>query len=307
MKILTGDVWKQINSKLTNHIKIEAAIAYVTSNNLKLKKGDVLICDASKRCIANGETSANILEHYFKKGVVIYSKEKLHAKVLRSKDFVVIGSANLSLNSAESLVEAALFTNDKASISQIAAFIYSIKKKLIPLNSEDISKLKSIAVVRRLPALSKRKENIESFGTNNWILPVHDLKEKIVELEKKYTEPRIKEISQRTGLLQDDIQFIRCTGKRNLVKVGKQGDRLMQIYKNKETKRSVVISFCPIIDITRENGITRFYYDSRDSIEVSWTEFERKTKKLELGRPVKKNSYRSVSDNDVVLLSTVFK
>ncbi|MGI8581858.1 MAG: hypothetical protein ACR2KX_06675 [Chitinophagaceae bacterium] len=242
-----------------------------------------------------------------KKGVVIYSKEKLHAKVLRSKDFVVIGSPNLSLNSAESLVEAALFTNDKASISQIAAFIYSIKKKLTPLNSEDISKLKNIPVVRRVPALSKRKENIESFGTNNWILPVHDLKERIVELEKRYTEPKIKEISKRTGLLQDDIRFIRCTGKRRLVKVGKQGDRLMQIYKNKETKRSVVISFCPIIDVTREIGITRFYYDSRDSIEVSWTEFERKTKKLELGRPVKKNSYRSVSDNDVVLLSTVFK
>ena len=59
IRIISGDIWKQVNSKIKNANKIEAAIAYVTSNNLKLKRDDILICDASIRAISNGETKAN--------------------------------------------------------------------------------------------------------------------------------------------------------------------------------------------------------------------------------------------------------
>ena len=35
-----------------------------------------MICDASKKAIANGETTAKALEHYFKKGVIDYVRVK---------------------------------------------------------------------------------------------------------------------------------------------------------------------------------------------------------------------------------------
>src|SRR5881394_1776589 len=111
-KLLTGDIWKKVNEIVAIDQNKIVAIAYVTSVNLQLKKGDVLICNASESAIKNGETSAKTLEDYLNKGVEIYTHSTLHCKIFLSNDYLVLGSANLSNNSAERLVESAVITKD---------------------------------------------------------------------------------------------------------------------------------------------------------------------------------------------------
>ena len=113
-QFLTGDIWKGVNKLFAKRQKKIACIAYVTSDKLKLTKGDILICDASNFAIKFGMTSiAKTLDTYFKNGVELYSKENLHSKLLLTDKFLVIGSANLSKNSAEILTESSVVTQSK--------------------------------------------------------------------------------------------------------------------------------------------------------------------------------------------------
>ena len=82
-RILTDNVWKQIASLARACKRRSAALAYVSTDNyVSFKKGDILVCDASDAAIKSGETSAAILARYYKKGVQLYSRTSLHAKVL---------------------------------------------------------------------------------------------------------------------------------------------------------------------------------------------------------------------------------
>src|ERR1035437_1145037 len=111
-QFLTGDIWKEVNKLFVKRQKKTACIAYVTSDTLQLTKGDTLICDASDYEIKFGATSAKVLDTYFKKRVTILSNQNLHSKLLLTNSFLVIGSANLSNRSADTLVESAVVTDN---------------------------------------------------------------------------------------------------------------------------------------------------------------------------------------------------
>ncbi len=59
---ITGDIWSEVNKRLTKQQNKTACIAYVTTDNLELSEGDILICDASnyaiKRLSAQHKTAA---------------------------------------------------------------------------------------------------------------------------------------------------------------------------------------------------------------------------------------------------------
>ncbi len=307
MKLVTGNVWEKVNSEIRKSSKIDAAIAYVTATNLGLKKGDTLICDASVNAIKNGETSAKALEYYYKKGVSIFSKKNLHAKVFRTSNLAVIGSANLSKSSAKVLVEGSVISRDKSMLAQLGAFIYAIKKGSKPLGESEINKLKEIPVIRRGGIAFGKRKHLENFGSNNWIIPVHDLTEKVLIEEEQITALKTKQVSKKMGVREGDISFIRFVGKHKFVTKAKPGDRLLQLYRARKSKRVSVLSFCPILDKEKIGNTIWFYCDARDVKEISWTQFSRKGTKLELIRPVKRSSFRTISESDAILIDTVFR
>jgi hypothetical protein len=116
-QLLSGDIWAQVNKILKKEKEKIACIAYVTSAELQLTKGDTLICDASTYSIKCGTTSATTLNKYYKRGVKIYCNQQLHSKLLLTDNFLVIGSANLSESSAKNLVESSIVTYNDISIS----------------------------------------------------------------------------------------------------------------------------------------------------------------------------------------------
>ena len=126
-KLIIGDIWKEVNALVIDYKKQKTAvIAYVTTTKLLLAENDILICDASENQINSGQTSVKTLQAYLSKGVEIYSIENLHAKFLFSEDFVVAGSANLSINSAENLIETALYSNSTEAIQSLNSFKQSL-------------------------------------------------------------------------------------------------------------------------------------------------------------------------------------
>ena len=148
-KFITEDVWKKVNDLISNSDKKKMiSIAYVTSNSLKLTKGDILICDSSDYSIRNGQTSVDVLQEYLSQGVEIYSLEQLHSKFLVSDDFLIIGSANLSKNSAENLIESAVIMNSKVLIEEAIMFFSKLMTISENISTERIRELAKIPIKR---------------------------------------------------------------------------------------------------------------------------------------------------------------
>lgn len=115
LKVLTVDIWNQVAEKANGH-RMVVAVAFVTDiGKLKMKKGDVLICDASDKNVSAGVVDRDLLAKLHRKGVIIIHHANLHAKCARfgrGKRYTLVGSSNLSHNSSETLEEVAVITDD---------------------------------------------------------------------------------------------------------------------------------------------------------------------------------------------------
>lgn len=75
---------------------------------MPLRKGDMLVCDASPAAIKRRLTSTKALRQYDRNGVAVFSLAGLHAKVIAAKGFAWVGSTNASENSRDNLIEASV-------------------------------------------------------------------------------------------------------------------------------------------------------------------------------------------------------
>lgn len=221
---ITGDIWNEVNKLFARQQKKFACIAYVTSDNLKLTKADTLICDASTFAIKFGETSAKILDAYFRKGVKLYSNQQLHSKLLLTDRFLVIGSANLSKNSAEKLIESAVVTDNDIFLSQAKAFCYKLAEESLLLTRKDIDKLLKIKVVKRpfKPAV-KSGVRQNKFGNRYWFIPAFQLKDKIYNKIKDDVERTTSSISKKENIGEENISFLRWKTNTEFSKMAKAG------------------------------------------------------------------------------------
>lgn len=166
---LTGDIWGEVNKRLTKQQNKTACIAYVTSDILELSEGDTLICDASNYAVNRGQTAANILKKYYEKGIILFSNEQLHSKILLTDKFLVVGSTNLSKNSAERLIESAIIIESDILISQAIAFCHNLKEESTLLNERDIQRLLDIEVEKQTyKSTGSSKVREKKFGQNYW-------------------------------------------------------------------------------------------------------------------------------------------
>ena len=125
---------------------VVAAVGYIGVNAptvMPLRRGDILVCDASDPAIRGRLTSAAALATFHRKGVAVFSVDGLHAKVIASTAFAWIGSANASKNSEDGLIEAsARLTGPQA--RQLHAWANGLATEDAALGSSDIRRLKEI-------------------------------------------------------------------------------------------------------------------------------------------------------------------
>lgn len=146
------NLWSTIRAaSKTNHAK-HVAVAYVgDAEAMEWHVGDVLVCDASNQAIASGATSVAALRTLFEAGVLIYSSERLHAKVYVIGPQVIVGSPNLSGSSQQRLMEAGVFSDESNVIADARDFV---------LKLQATEQLVDNAFLRRIEGISTRPDGI---------------------------------------------------------------------------------------------------------------------------------------------------
>ncbi len=121
--------WKEISSRVPSAKKVVAAVAYIGiggSDYLPLRPGDELVVHLSLGAVKQGVTDPREIEKLIKRGVDVFTRSTLHAKVVVIDDVVIASSANISQNARHYLDEAAILSTSPATVQAAKRFIRSL-------------------------------------------------------------------------------------------------------------------------------------------------------------------------------------
>jgi len=306
-QLLTGNIWKQISSKARKEKRRLAAVAYVSdATQLRLRKGDVLICDASDRVIKSGGTTAAALRRYLGAKVELFHYSNLHAKLVVLGPHVLVGSCNLSDSAANTLREIALLSSRSSIRSQAVAFIRQTQSQAKAINGEFVDRIAKIKVVKRKWASKVRRKNIQELGRRTWVVRTSELDETRYQDEAADVRQAEKQVINLFSEASSEVGWIRWTYKCGFLNLAKRGDTIIQLYSAEKGKRVTAYEPVAILKRQERKKWTRFYYEEReDGREMSWTSFERKLKKLGINS-IRKASTRELTSTEAVLIDTIW-
>ncbi len=121
-----NEVWKDLTARIRNAKRVYASVAYFGKGGLRwapLSRGDVLVIDMSINACKQGVTNPREIRKLVRRGVNVFSRANLHAKVVVADDVAIVGSANVSNNSANVLDEAAVVTDSPGVVRAARHFI----------------------------------------------------------------------------------------------------------------------------------------------------------------------------------------
>lgn len=238
--------WRSITADIARKRRdpIVAAIGYVGSNAmsvLPLRDGDFLICDASERAIKQGVTSAEALSQFKRNSVRVFSVEGLHSKVVSSKKFAWVGSANASSNSRDNLIEASVRI-EGPECQKALKWALSLATDDAELTKGDIQALKRIPISWeargglpskrvRVPTFPKKLASLHILEFTN---EAHQYVVKVAEKE----ESVVKKTLKTSGTT---LEWFEWVDKLNKIKNVKVGDWFIDISFGRLGKPSRVI------------------------------------------------------------------
>lgn len=156
IEFIDHDAWRHITARVKRQrSRCHAAIAYFGmdgSELLPLRRGSVLVVNASEDAVRAGQTHPGELLKLIQKGVAVYSFATLHAKVVVVGNEVFVGSMNVSRRSERYLVEAAIRTDHRIAVSKARQFVESLT--LVDIGPEEARRLMSLYRPPKLPPLS---------------------------------------------------------------------------------------------------------------------------------------------------------
>jgi hypothetical protein len=126
-QLLTANIWKSITGAIKRSRRpAYVAVAYFgqgASKLLPLRPNSRLVVDASENAVKSGQTHPADLKVLQKSGVIIYSVPRLHAKIYVCEGVAMIGSANASRRSSETLIESMLRTTEPRIVLAAKSFV----------------------------------------------------------------------------------------------------------------------------------------------------------------------------------------
>lgn len=124
--IVTAHVWGEIGEVLSSTGPRRVAVAFLGADAPalmpKLGRGDVLVCNASERALKLGATNPAALKAFLDRGVAVFSRADLHAKVYVARRSAFVGSANASVTSA-GLREAGVRVDAVEDVKELKGFV----------------------------------------------------------------------------------------------------------------------------------------------------------------------------------------
>ena len=116
-------LWEELGDRIAEAKTTRAAVAYLgsgASRLLPLKNRDKLVVEMSLRALRCGTTDPREIQKLLRKGVAVFSRGSLHAKFFLVDRILIAGSSNISKHARDGLDEAAVMTNDPASVRRAA-------------------------------------------------------------------------------------------------------------------------------------------------------------------------------------------
>ena len=119
-------LWDALSARIKGAHHVEAAFAFLGEGGSRLlpfSRGHRLIVDMSLPTVRSGGTDPSEIEKLIKRGVNVFTRRNLHAKVVVADNWVIAGSANVSKRSRDLLDEVGILTNDSAVVRRAREFI----------------------------------------------------------------------------------------------------------------------------------------------------------------------------------------
>lgn len=141
----THGVWSRLTALARQHKHSLVAVPYFGSGAadlLPLRSGSQLVVKFDREAVQCGQVNPREIVRLIGRGVEVHACANLHAKVFVFGRTAIVGSANVSTSSANSLIEACVEIRSPAFAAACKRFIESLKgdrvglefaKKLIPL------------------------------------------------------------------------------------------------------------------------------------------------------------------------------
>lgn len=170
VSLLTTKIWTTLAQEAKRARRpAHVAVAYFGNGAaalLPLPRGSRLVVDASEGAVKSGQTCPAELGKLIKRGVRVYSIQNLHAKVFVLGTKAYVGSANVSHNSAGTLVEAMVVTTDRKTLAAANEFVGGLCVQ--DIGPEEIKRLSAMYRPPRIPggrrarrSATKREGNAE--------------------------------------------------------------------------------------------------------------------------------------------------
>ncbi len=283
------NLWREIQAKTKAARRIHAAIAYLgttASSPLHLSKGDTLVVDMSLRTVRAGATNPSEVRKLIKKGVRVYTRPSLHAKVIVADRFLIVSSANASVSSLTRLDEAGCMTSDRVAVERAREFVESVA--LEPVLPNYLRKCLADYRPPRFPAAQegdtsgkKRGGTRRSQQADLWFV-AGLVRREIPEREQRYVTKAEARAGKRRKVASSSVDEIHYASKPKWVDNIRIGDLIVDCVR--EGAGSVVSSparFLGLESHPRGRGKRRYLVmveRLRGSQEVSFTQFRRQIK-----------------------------
>lgn len=164
LQLFAGEkvVWKELTAMAKAAKNACVAVAFFGKGGAKrlpLKRGAILVVDASEARVKAGATCPEELLKLARKGVEVYTSSNLHAKVFVFARKAFVGSANVSAGSNDTLNEAMLMTTQTETVKLARAYVHGLlHHRLGP------SELEILQKVYRPPRIAGAKQ--KTAGSN---------------------------------------------------------------------------------------------------------------------------------------------
>ncbi len=279
--LFNEDIWKTIPEIIKTSKHTDVAVAYLGKDGSKLlplKKGDGLVVDMSIATVKAGSTNPYEIEKFIKRGVQVFSRRNLHAKIIISDKQALIGSANISKNSRDNLDETAILTNDLITIQRARNFINQIC--LEPVRHEYLKECINIYKTPRIhnppPPPPPKHAKLRIVG----LMDYADFPEREIESYEKSEKKAIKLLKSKE---QSVLENFHWSHKPKMADELEQGDWIIQCIKHSDKSISV---YPPaqliLIDHyfrDKENGKERYVFhleSPKNGQAIDWNIFRKK-------------------------------
>lgn len=294
IRLLSNDIWTTIKKLSQKSKRTKIAVAYFgtgATKQLKLKTGDTLVVAMGLNNVKSGQVNPFEIEILLDKGVKLFNLSNLHSKIYLFDDKVIVGSANVSTNSENTLIETGILTDDKQTIKEANKFITEncvekIERDYIEICKKNYNPPKFFGTSKKRKAT--KKQTFKGELSRLWVISTTPTpwKESDYETTDNDRQKFEKKIKNKRTFEVDEIKY---DSSNSFINEVKEGDILIEI----ETHKVKAFAIQP----KRALGVT---WDKKNKKAFLRTE-ERKRRKIKgwtmLQKELLRNGIKGISKN----------